>query len=304
MTYNKMKISVGLFIILFFFNIAVLTYYVLNEKGMFDQRYSYKFTTFSADPFSIGMPIKISGFKIGYIDSIELKENGSVDISFSVNYKNQKWILQKSIIMIQKPLIGTTQLILYPSIGNLILEEGAYLEVYESDDINELVYKLKPIVEKMGNILDSVDKITSYLAKDDSELVKIIKNTEKFSALLANNRSILTAITGDPKATNDLIATINQLPLLMKNFNTLSLDIQKQIVPQVSTFLKELEKIAQDVNTKLKKLDGVVNSVSSYEGEILDIKDDIKEATFKSNEILEKVNSLLPGSNKNELSLP
>jgi ABC-type transporter Mla subunit MlaD len=315
MTYNKVKFGVGLFILLFILNVTVVIYYVLHEKGVFDKRFNYSFSTFSADPFNIGMPVKVSGFNIGYIDDIELKDNGKVKVSFSVDNKNQKWILEKSILVIRKPLLGSTQIVLYPAVDNSILKEGSSIEVFESDDINEVIYKLQPIVQKMENIVTSVDKITSYLAKDDSELVKIIKNLEQFTLLLIKNRSILTTITGDQNATDSLISTIHQLPVLMKSVNNISSDlgsdlnnissnINKEILPEITKFLKELSSIATDIQNKLQRLDGVVNSVGGYENDILSLKEEINTGIAKSNEILEKVDSFLPKDDNSEVVLP
>lgn len=304
MTYNRIKLGVGIFILLFFLNVGVVVYYILSEKGIFDERYNYTFSTYSADPFTIGMPVKISGFKIGYIEKIRLMDDGSVKVTFSVNRDNRKWIMKGSIIIIRKPLLGSPQILLYPAVDNPVLADGSKIEVYESNDINDVIYKLKPIVEKMENIVNSVDKITSYLARDDSELVKIVKNLEEFSRTLAKNKSILTTVTGDQKATDSLIETINTLPVLVENINKLSADMNDDIVPEITKFLKELGVIAQDVRSKLQRLDGVVDSVGSYESDIIGLKDDIKTGITKSNEILEKVDTLLPGENDTEVPLP
>lgn len=304
MVSSKIKFGVGLFVLLLFINILGIGYYILISKGFFDVKDSYNFNSYSAEPFKIGMPVKVSGFEIGKVDKIALLKDGNVKIFFSISKENKRWMMQNSIIMIRKPLIGATQIILYPSVGTSALETGATLETYESDDINEMIYKLQPIVEKLENIVTSVDKITSYMAKDDSELVKIVKNLEEFTTTLNENKSVLTTITGDQNATNSLIDTLNNLPSLINNFNRLSVDINKQIVPELSEFIKDLQNIAKDVQSKLKSLDGIVNSVSGYDTEIESLKNDIKTAVIKSNQILEKVDSFLPDDSKEEILLP
>lgn len=301
---NKVKFGVGVLILILFLNIGIVFYYVLNEKGIFDKRYDYHFITYSADPFAMGMPIKVSGFKIGYINNIKLNDNGSVEISFSIDEQNQKWITKESIIMIRKPLLGPAEIILYPAIDNEVLREGSKLKVYESNDINEVIYKLAPIMEKIENIVNSVDKITSYLARDNSELVNIVKNLESFSTKLIENPSVLTTITGDKKATDSLIMTINKLPLMVENINKLSSNLNTDIAPEVLNFIKELRGIAQDVKLKLERLNGVVDSVGSSKDDIIKIKEDINTAISRSNKILEKVDTLLPADNSNKVQLP
>ena len=92
MQYNKIKFAVGLFTIMFFVVTSAYVYLLLAEKGLFDKRYNYNFNTQSAKDFSVGMPLKFSGFNIGVIDNISLKDDGTVSIVFSVNEENKKWL--------------------------------------------------------------------------------------------------------------------------------------------------------------------------------------------------------------------
>jgi len=304
MAYNNIKLKVGLFILFLFLNLLGVVYYILIKKGTFDKKYNYTFTSFSADSFSVGMPIKVSGFAIGTVDKIELLDNGNVKFSFSVTKENHKWISKGSLIMINKPLLGSAQIILYSAIGNPVLEDGSSIDAIVSNDINDLILSLNPIVSKMTNIVNSVDKITSYLAKDDSELMKIIKNLETFSSLLVENKSLLTTITGDKKSTEAFIETINKLPLVLKDINKISSNVNTQIVPQLSNFLEDLGKISKDIEKKLQNLDSFVNTLSSSDKDIVQIREDVKSAIGKSNKIIEKVDSLLQSQENKRVILP
>ncbi|XPV67719.1 MAG: MlaD family protein [Halarcobacter sp.] len=304
MTYNNIKFKVGLFVLFLLLNLFGVVYYILVKKGTFDKRYNYSFITFSADSFTVGMPVKVSGFAIGRIDTIKLLDNGNVKFTFSVDKENQKWLSEGSLLMIQKPVLGSAQIILYSAIGNPILKDGSTINTIVSNDINDLVLSLEPIISKISNIVTSVDKITTYLAKDDSELMKIVKNIEKFSASLVENKSLLTSITGDKKSTESFIKTINELPILLKKFNKISSDVNSDVIPQLAQFMKQLGNIAQDIQKKLKSLDGVVNSVGSSEKDLIQIKQQVKAAITKSNKIIEKVDNLFLEQKNQKVVLP
>ena len=304
MTYNNIKFKVGLFVLFLLINLAGVTYYILLKKGTFDKRYDYTFTSYSADSFTVGMPVKVSGFAIGRLDTIKLLDNGNVKFIFSVDKLNQKWVCEESLLMVRKPLLGSPQIILYSAIGNPVLQAGSEINSMVSNDINDLVLSLEPIILKIGNIVNSVDKITTYLSKDDSELIKIIKNIEEFTSFLAKDKSLLTSLTGDKKATDAFIETINKLPSLMNNVNKLSADLNKDIVPLVIELIKELNIIAQDVDQKLKSLDKVVDSVSSSDKDIINIKEQIKVGISKTNQIIEKVDNLFQSGNNEKVVLP
>jgi len=227
MQYNKMKLTVGLFVITLFFLLFAFIFLLLKEKGTFEKRYNYHFRTDSAAYFSVGMPIKFSGFEIGVIDEISLKDDGSVLMTFSVNQSNRKWVSEGSVLMIIKPLLGSPHIELFTSIGTPPLDNDSVMTMLMSDNINDLIVRLQPAVKKAVNILNSIDKITTYLASEDSELKHILRNLNKFSAKLANDDSLLTSATGDKNATKNIIASINETAQILKDVKKITEDMSK-----------------------------------------------------------------------------
>ncbi len=311
MTNNRLKFKVGFFIFILLINIVGVITYIFIKKGTFEKRYNYHLITYTAEPFSVGMPVKVSGFQIGRVDKVKLEDNGAVKVTFSVNKANLKWVAEDSLLMIRKPLLGSAQIILYSAIGNPILKEGTILNNILSNDINDLVQKLEPIVIKLGNIVNSIDKITTYIAKEDSELIKILKNLEQFSSTLVQNKSLLTSLTGDSKATESFINSINKLNSLIGNFNKVgsnlnktTIDLNKELMPLLQEFMKELNEIAKDIESKLKSLDSVVDSVSKSDKDIIEIKKQVKTGLSKTNQIIEKVDNIFLDEENEKVVLP
>lgn len=311
MQYNKMKLAVGIFVLTFFISASSFLYFLLDEKGTFDKRYNYKFRAYSAESFTIGMPVKFSGFNIGVVDKIELQNDGSVILTFSVNEDNRKWVAKGSVLNVKKPLIGSAYIIIYSALGNDVLADGSTLQVHISDDINDMVAKLEPVVDKLINIISSVDKITSYMARDDSEISKTLINIEKFSSNLAKNDALLTTVTGDKEATQSLVSSLKSTSNIMKEVYKMSKDIQNitsgldsKIVDPTSSTIKELEAIMLDIKQKLNALDSTVNTVGSFDKDLVDLKEQISVGINKSNQIMDKVDTLMQNEENQELTLP
>ncbi|OIP55075.1 MAG: hypothetical protein AUK54_04720 [Helicobacteraceae bacterium CG2_30_36_10] len=304
MPYSKMKLAVGIFVVILFIAIAMSLYLLLKEKGTFEKRYSYHFTTESASSFNIGMPLKISGFNIGVIDDISLNDDGTVYMTFSVSKNNKKWLREESVLILKKPLIGSAHIELYSAIGNEPLQAGKTLNIVLSDDINDMISKLEPAVNKMINIINSIDSITSYMDRDDSELMITLKNIEKFTSNLANNKSLLTTITGDKNSTLSLINALNETAKIMKDISKTTSSLDTKIIDPSSSAIKELDAIMRDVKHKLEALDATVKAVGSYDTEILDIKEQISAGLQKSNQIIDKVDALMQDEKKSEVTLP
>ena len=311
MQYRKIKLIVGLFVIALSITIVAFSYFLLKEKGLFSKNFIYNFDVESARFFSVGMPLQLSGFNIGVIEKIQLKDDGWVNIHFSVKEKNLKWINKETYLMIKKPLIGSPRIEIYSKLGLAVLKENSKIKMLTSNDINDMIARLEPVVEKLTNIIDSVEHITYYLASNDSELVHILKNLDTFSGQLIKDKSLLTTITGDENSTKNVIIALNETMTMMKEFKKIVYDISKitttldaKIIEPSSVSIKQLALILKDIKLKLDKLDSTVDSVGSYDQELLDIKEEVSVAIQKSNQILEKVDTFLQDDTSNEVILP
>lgn len=304
MQYNKMKLSVGIFVLTLFITVSTLLYTVLENKGTFDKRYKYHFTTDSAAFFSVGMPLKFSGFDIGVIDNISLKDDGTVNMTFSVSQKNRRWLTQGSVLMTIKPLIGSPHIEIYSAIDNKLLETNSELIMLESDDINDMISKLEPAIEKIIKIINNVDAITTYIAKEDSDLMLTLQNIKKFTAKLSNSDSLLTSITGDKDSTQSIVTSLKSLELIMKDIKNITSSLDKDVVSPSSSAIKELDGIMKDIKQKLDALDSTVKVVGEYDKDLLELKEQISVSVQKSNQIMDKVDSLMQDETKREVVLP
>ncbi|WP_415396850.1 MlaD family protein [Sulfurimonas sp. CS5] len=311
MQYSKIKLAVGVFVITLFITIITFLYLVLEDKGTFNKRYNYHFTTDSASFFSVGMPLKFSGFDIGVIDDISLNNDGTVYMTFSVDENNRKWITEGTVLMIIKPLIGSAHIEVYSAIDNEILEEGTGLRMLKNNDINDMISKLEPAVDKILSIINSIDSITSEIAKDDSNLKQTMQNIKDFTAKLSSDDSLLTSITGDKESTKSIIASLNKTTEIMQELHTISKNISNttssldsDIMNPASSVIKELDEIMKDVKQKLDALDGSVKAVGSYDKDLIELKEQISVSLQKSNQIMDKVDSLMQDDEKKEVTLP
>ncbi len=221
MQYNKMRVAVGLFVISLIVVIVTFLYFLLEEKGTFEERYDYYFYTNSANSFNIGMPLKFSGFSVGVIDKISLEDNGLVKMTFSVTQNNKKWIARDTSLLLKKPLIGSPHIEVHTKVGNTPIDEGSILEIRMSDDINDMITKLEPAVDNIINIIRVLENISKKLSSDDSDILQTFKNINKFSAKLARDDSILTSITGDAKSSKDFIDALSQTKNIIKDIRML-----------------------------------------------------------------------------------
>lgn len=299
-----MKYYVGTFVIIFFLAITIFGYLILEEKGVFEKRYSFNFHAKSATSMSVGMPIKFSGFAIGEIDAISLLDDGSVKVNFSVNAKNKKWISNDSTLTLTKPLIGSAYLKLHSHRGNAQLPAGSTLPFTITDDINDIITKLQPTIEQIIRIIANIDILTTELTRPDSHFKNTIANFDILSTKLLKSDSLLTSITGDKNATIATINSIKTLNIILNDIAKTTADMNATLIAPTSKTIIELHDILKDLHQKLYKLDPLITSIGESNNSIEIIKNQLEVGIAKSNQLLDKVDAVLLDKRSQKVKLP
>ncbi len=299
-----MKTAVGIFVIVFFVSLIGATYLLLDAKGFFQKRYSYYFITDTASSFTIGMPVKFSGFAIGSIDKIELLDDGHVKTIFSITEQNRKWINKYTYLLLKKPLLGSPHIEVLASSGNGFLKPGSKLPIIITDDINDLVTKFEPVVDKLLNIIKNIETITNNMASEDSPLNKTMRNIETFSDKLANDDSLLTTVTGDKKAAKNVLASLEKIDSILQDISKTTKTLQGDLVRPTSQTIKELHAILVDVHEKFKTLQPLVKSLGESDKSVKKLQQSVQATIEKTDKLMEKIDSILIDEKNKEVQLP
>jgi len=311
MPYHRMKLLVGIFITLLVVSIIATFSIVLEKKGFFQDKISFYFVTDDARSFYVGMPLNVSGFEVGTISERMLMDDGNVKIMFKVSKSNHKWICEDTLLMLDKPLIGSPTIQILTSLAYNKLLENEKVEIIIRDDINDIILNLQPIMDELQDIIHSIHTITYSLSNKDGAFEKSLANIEKLTNKLATDDSLLTSLTGDANATKALNRTFHQsnkilanLTKLTKELNSILENIQKELVSPAGDSLKSLNIIFKDIEKKLAKLDGTINTLGTYDKELLTIKKELHINLDKTQSLLEKADMMLNSENSPTSELP
>ena len=304
MPYSKMKMAVGLFVLIFFASLAVFGYLLLDAKGVFEKHYRYYFITDSASSLTTGMPVKFSGFTIGSIEQMQLLDDGHVKTIFAINAKNRKWINRYTYLLLKKPLLGSPHIEVLSTSGIEPLKPNSKLPIIITDDIDDLVNKLEPVVDKLLHIITNVETITANIADANSSLNVTMKNLELFSAKLAKSDSLLTSVTGDANATRSIIDSIHTTNKILKDVKEVTHSLKGDIIAPTSASIKELHAILIDVNQKLKTLQPLVQTIGRSDQDVKALQESIQTTIEKTNQLMEKVDAALIDKESKEVQLP
>lgn len=311
MPYFRMKLAVGFFILTLAVVTVGVTSYLLYQKGVFDQKFHYHFTTPSAQSFKVGMPLLLSGFEVGYIDRIRLTETGQVDLRFYVNEANQRWITENSRLILKKPLIGSSYIEVLSDQSAPLLMDGAIIEMTVSDDINDIIIKLEPTVNQLIAIVEDLSLITKQISNPDGALFSTLSHLEVIVRDLKDSPSVVSSLTGNPKDGATLSRTLQStqasIQLLEQTIGKVSglvENLNKAIVVPSEGIMLQVSEILKDVTLKLNTLENTVQALGGTDQDILILKQQLLKSVEKTNQLIDKIDYMMQDENSNRLELP
>ncbi len=186
--FRHLERKIGLFTLLALAGIAVAVLLVGVQKDLFSPKYTLVFTVDRGTGFTKGMPVKLSGFRIGRITDMTLNEQAMVDISIEIAKKYSKWIRSDSTIkLVKEGLVGDN--IVEVAVGSLDkpeLKAGESITYVKTKGLDELADE---IAEKVKPVLIEVRDIIGYINDPNGDLKKTIHNLELLTRNLETTRS-------------------------------------------------------------------------------------------------------------------
>ncbi len=243
--FKNLERKIGIFIVTAVVSIAVALTLFGIQKGFFIKKYNLSFTVDRGTGFSKGMPVKLSGFRIGKVTSIALNDQARIDINIEIDKKYKSWIRSDSTTrLIKEGLVGDT--IVEISIGSPNrpeLQENDKITYVKTKALDEIADE---IAEKVKPVLSEVRDIISYINDPQGDLKKTIYNLEQLTRNLEETR----------RHTNSLILTTNRTVERVGNKASLTLDTTNQKINSLDlqTTMTKTNSVLDQIDKKLPAL--------------------------------------------------
>lgn len=263
------EFKVGLFIVLTAIVILLSLLYLAYEKGFFEKVFTFTLSSKSGDGFTEGMPVVISGFNIGKVHALELNDKGIVLIRIKIPERHVKWVKKDSTFILYRPLIGASRIIVITN--NLYspqLPENKITEVEIVNDINDVITKVPPLIEKITLIADNLETLSKNLANPKGDFNHTLNNVTKVTDNLDNILKKVDKIADKtdtqlfgkdgtlPQINNilkDIIGKLKKLNTTVDNINKISQD--------ASEGMKDFRTLRSDIDDTVNAIDGIVNKL-------------------------------------------
>jgi phospholipid/cholesterol/gamma-HCH transport system substrate-binding protein len=275
--FTSLKGKVGLFFIAAVIGITATVVFIGVERGLFTAKYKIYFTVDKGTGFFEGMSVKLSGFKIGKIDSLSLDEHAKVKVTLLINRKYSKWIRQDSkAILTKEGFIGEGAIeITVGSINKPIIEDGGIIQYEKARGLDEIIEEIRPVI---GEIKD----IISYLNDPQGD----IKQT------LANLKTLSSGLNATKESVDKLLKDAGS------NISGVSSDASKAF-KNIDSLVSNADKTVSSMNDKINPvIDKLNRTMDNAEKTTANLKDTVEKAAPKVPPLLNKGEDALSDTNE------
>jgi len=287
---KHVELKVGVFVVVTTLIILSAILYLAYSKGFFSTEHTFTIFSKSGEELTEGMPIYFSGFNIGRIKKLELSDRGLVLVKISIPTQHVKWIRSSSIFSINKPLFGSSKLIVTtPNLNSPLLSPQDIPEIVRIDNIDETIKKVQPTLEKVDKVVSNIERITGNLAKRDS---------------------IIEMVVGDPDSARSIReSTVKTRDILTKVDNIL-LKTDEQVYGNDGVLLL-VRKILKDLILKLEKMNTTLDNINKISSDTADSTQDLKllrkeidAAVTAIGDLVNEIDKKIPFKKEPQIKLP
>ena len=278
--FKSIEVKVGIFIALILALSIFILIYIGYKKEIFSKKISYYVISKTGENIERGIPVRLSGFKIGQVENVFLNNIDYVKVEIRILEKYQKWFRQDSrIILDQEGIIENSYLKLIPGTEKTAqLPPGAEIFLDKVAGLNEILVEAQPVINDLKAIVSNVRIITDQFLDKNGSMQRILSNLEQITEKLNKNRGLIYYVTEDQRPVQKLDKILSATDNLMSSIDRL-LQNATMRVSDLEPIEDEILGITKDARSFVQELQGIREDIFPILENVKDITIEIKRAT-------------------------
>jgi phospholipid/cholesterol/gamma-HCH transport system substrate-binding protein len=329
---QRIEFKVGLFITITSLLIMASIGYVAYKKGVFSKFHNYTLSSKTGENLTEGMPVAVWGFTIGRVSSLELNDQGTVLIRIKIPERHIRMIRADSNFVLDKPLIGSPRILVKTTdLNGLPLSTEMIPELIESNDINEIIKRAQPIIDKADRIMANITQITANLADPEREVNRILRDAEALIARFSRKDSLLEMAVGDPESVKSIHEAMKKLRDITVKADGILQRVDAMagkadgILQRVDAMagktdeelygrdgvLPQFRNILRDLLAKLAKIDATFDNINKVSSEAADstkdlraLRNELDDTVTAIGNLADEIDRKIPFKTRPEIKLP
>lgn len=276
--FKGLFVKVSIFVLIAVVGVTLNLLFSGIKKGFFTPKSAIYFIAGSGQDIKVGMPVKLSGFKIGSVSKLELDSKAQAQVELMIEERYLVLLKEDAEVSLKKEgVIGDSILeATRGSEGKAQLQAGATIKFERGGGLEQIAQDLR---DRLYPALDEINKLLKDANDPKGDVRQTLSNLRQFSAEMRGTRARIDHLLGlvDEGIVNDvrpalrsvkqsaesaeaMLGRLNQeLPGLLKktdasldNLQQTSATIKSAVdssAPQLSGFLGETRGLVSDTRT-------------------------------------------------------
>jgi phospholipid/cholesterol/gamma-HCH transport system substrate-binding protein len=315
---QRIEFKVGLFITITSLLILASIGYVAYKKGVFSKFHTYTLSSKTGENLTEGMPVAVWGFTIGRVSSLELNDQGTVLIRIKIPERHIRMIRADSKFVLDKPLIGSPRILVKTTdLNGLPLSTEMIPELTESNDINEIIKRAQPIVDKTDRIMANIEQITANLADPAGDVNRILRDAEALIARFSKKDSLLEMAVSDPesvKSVHEALKKLRDITVkadgILQRVDAMAGKADEELYGRDGV-LPQFRNILRDLLAKLAKIDTTFDNINKVSTDAADstkdlraLRNELDETVTAIGNLADEIDRMIPFKTRPEIKLP
>jgi phospholipid/cholesterol/gamma-HCH transport system substrate-binding protein len=260
--FRNLERKVGMFVLTALVGVLIVALFIVMENGLFKATYNVVLTAPKGTGFSPGMPIKLSGFRIGRVKSITLNDSAAVDVVLQIDKKYRKWLRKDSIArLIKEGMIGDYIIEISSGTSSDLIPDNGTITLGKTKALDELA---EEIADKVKPVLMDIRDIIAYINGRNGDLKQTLHKLNSFAGNLETSRQKADQLMTGTRQTLDRTAGRFDV-LLTKTENRLD-----QAGPVLQKIDSSLSRIDGELPDLLSKIDHTLTNLEAISDEVND----------------------------------
>ncbi|TAN61774.1 MCE family protein [bacterium] len=307
--FKRLEIKIGVLVFIAILGIAAIVALVGIKSDIFTKKFVVSFATDSGAGFIEGMPVKLSGFKIGRVKTIELSDTARVKVTLEINKKYQRWLRRGTVAKVGKEgFIGESAVD--------VSSGGASGELLKDNDviIFEKARGIEDLVEQVKPVLQEVRDIIHYVNDPAGDIKQTLANVKAMSAEFRVTKAKVDGVIDETgaaiKKVNAIIETagsqsktaLESTAKIMKNLEATTMKIEPvmdkvgKIAADAETAVKRLPVAMEKIEKTVDNVKGITEALSGETPKMKDLLGDVRDAAKDGKALVKGLRESWPGS--------
>jgi phospholipid/cholesterol/gamma-HCH transport system substrate-binding protein len=254
-----------------------------------------------------------------------LNDQGIVLIRIKIPERHIRMIRADSKFVLDKPLIGSPRILVKTAdLNGLPLSTEMIPELIESNDINEIIKRAQPIVDKADRIMANITQITANLADPEGEVNRILRDAEALIVRFSKKDSLLEMAVGDPESIKSIHEAMKKLrditvkadgilqrvDGILQRVDGMAGKTDEELYGRDGV-LPQFRNILRDLLAKLAKIDVTFDNINKVSSEAADstkdlraLRNELDESVTAIGNLADEIDRMIPFKTRPEIKLP